>query len=85
MLIPLGIIMQLWSTFSLNVMRMGRWIYFPFCLLGMKMGTGVDGFIVPGVMGTAVLALAVYLAVRVIEEIYNRTTTQIVPTADAPA
>lgn len=64
-MLPLGVILQLWSRFSLTVLREGRWIYFPLCFLGMKMGTSVDGFVVPDVMGTTVLALAAYAVMRV--------------------
>lgn len=67
-MIPLGIILQLWSTLSLGILRSERWVYFPFCLLGMKMGTGIDGFIVPGVMGTVVLAVIAYFVVRLAVE-----------------
>ena len=74
--IPLGIILQIWSTFSLSVVRMGRWIYFPFCLLGMKTGTTVDGFIVPDVMGPAVLAVAAFFALKLAIEVYKRNTSE---------
>lgn len=63
-MIPLGIILQVWSTLSLGILRSERWVYFPFCLLGMKMGTGIDGFVVPGVMGTVVLAVIAYFVMR---------------------
>lgn len=64
LMIPLGVILQLWSSFSLRVMRTERWIYFPFCLLGMKTGSSIDGFIVPTALGTAVLTLAAFALLR---------------------
>jgi hypothetical protein len=63
-MIPLGIILQCWSAFSLGILRREQWLYFPFCLLGMKMGTSIDGFIVPDVMGTVVLAVVAYFVMR---------------------
>jgi hypothetical protein len=78
-LTPVGIILQVWSGFSLRVMRAGRWLYFPFCLLGMRMGAGIDGFIVPGVFGPAILVTIVYFAIAAAVDLYGRSSVQLNP------
>jgi hypothetical protein len=72
LMIPLGFILQIWSAFSLEILQRGAWIYFPFCLLGMKMGTSVDGFIVPDVMGTTVLAVIAYGVMRLVLQTHRK-------------
>lgn len=66
LMIPLGLILQAWSLVSLWIIRQERWVLFPFCLLGMKVGSSIDGFIVPTVFGTAVLALVAFGALSAI-------------------
>ena len=72
LMLPLGVILEVWSALSLAILREGHWVYFPFCLLGMKIGTSVDGFIVPDVMGTACLALVAYAAMRMVLQTNRR-------------
>lgn len=64
LMIPLGLILQAWSLVSLWIIRGEQWLFFPFCLLGMKVGSSIDGFMVPTVFGTAVLALVAFVALR---------------------
>ena len=64
LMIPLGLILQAWSLVSLWIIRGEHWLFFPFCLLGMKVGSSIDGFIVPTVFGTAVLAVIAFVALR---------------------
>ena len=78
-MVPAGIILQLWSSFSLNVLRSGSWFYFPFCMLGMKAGTDADGFIVPSIFATTIFAIIAYVFVRIALEAYARTRGEIQP------
>jgi len=73
-MIPAGIILQLWSSFALRILRAGNWYYFPFCMLGMRTGANVDGFIVPSLFATTVLAVVAYTFLRIGLEIYSRST-----------
>ena len=78
-MIPLGFILQVWSGFALGVMRSGNWIFFPLCLLGMRAGISVDGFVVPNMMGPMVMTLVAYWALRGVEQVYLQTSTQAAP------
>jgi len=71
-MIPAGIILQLWSTFTLSILRTGNWFYFPLCMLGMKTGVTVDGFVVPVLFATTILAIVAYWLTRAGLEIYER-------------
>jgi len=79
MMIPVGIILQLWSSFSLSVLRTGNWYYFPLCMLGMRTGTNADGFVVPTLFATTILAVVAYWMLRAGLEIYARTAVQVQP------
>jgi hypothetical protein len=80
--IPIGVILQIWSSFSVSVMQSGRWIYFPFCLLGMRVGTRVDGQVVPDLAGPTILAIIGFFAVKVALQIYKRTNGHIAPVVE---
>jgi len=73
-MIPAGVILQLWSAFSLKVLRTGNWLYFPFCMLGMRTGVAVDGFIVPCLFATTILAVIAYVVVRALQHLYARAS-----------
>ena len=78
-MVPVGIILQLWSSFSLWILRTGNWFYFPFCMLGMRTGSSVDGFVVPTLFATTILAIVAYGILRAGLEVYARTTGQLQP------
>ncbi len=69
LMIPLGLIFGLVSTFSLNVFRRGNWIFFPLVLLGMRMGFRIDGMFVSDIAGTVVFMLWFYVILAVLNQL----------------
>jgi hypothetical protein len=52
-----GIILSLFSRFSLRVMARGDWLLLPVVLIGVNMGIRTDGYLVPDILGPAWMAL----------------------------
>ncbi len=78
-MIPLGIVLQLWSAASFYIVRNGKWLYFPVCLLGVKVAQSPDGFIVLNVVDPIIFALVAFGLIRAGEEIYRRINPDIAP------
>lgn len=53
-----GLIVSLWSIYSLGVQVAGAWYLFPVVLLGVRMGTRFDGFFVSDVLGPIAFGVA---------------------------
>lgn len=64
---PLGVLFALLSRFALDTLRKENWLYMPIVLLGMQIGFQIDGFIVSNVLGGAVLVLAGYVCLKILE------------------
>lgn len=64
MSVPLGIILAIFSKFSLRVVRESDWFLMPVVLLGILLGTRIDGYFVPDILGKAWIALVLGLILR---------------------
>lgn len=56
-----GLIVSIWSVYSLAVQVAGAWYLFPVVLLGVRMGARFDGFFVSDVLGPIAFAVAGHL------------------------
>jgi hypothetical protein len=61
---PLGIIYTFLSRFSLRVLRLEDWIFLPVVLMGLRMGSRVDGNYVGDVPGALVITICLYWTLR---------------------
>ena len=72
LMIPLGIILAVFSRYSLAMMGHERWLHMPVILLGVWAGIRVDGWYVADVIGGCSMALAFALAIFAIENTLGR-------------
>lgn len=57
LMIPLGVILSLFSRYSIGVMRREAWLHLPAVLLGVSVGVRVDGWYVADIIGASATAL----------------------------
>jgi|SoiMethySBSTD1v2_1073268.scaffolds.fasta_scaffold34506_4 hypothetical protein len=72
LMIPLGIILAVFSRYSLAIMGQERWLHMPVILLGIWAGIRVDGWYVVDIIGGCGTALAFALAIFAIEKTQGR-------------
>ena len=72
LMIPLGIILAVFSRYSLAMMGHERWLHMPVILLGVWAGIRVDGWYVADIVGGCGTALAFALAIFAIENTLGR-------------
>jgi hypothetical protein len=75
LMIPLGIILAVFSRYSLAMMGHERWLHMPVILLGVGVGMRADGWYVADIVGGGGTALAFALAIFAIENILGRGST----------
>ena len=78
-----GVIIGGLTRFSSNVMREGRWLYFPVVLMGMKLGMRTDGHYISDVPGALVILIAMYVLIRIIEKIIGLPARNVLKEASA--
>lgn len=62
-----GVFIGILTRFSSNVMREGRWLYFPVVLMTLKYGMRTDGHYISDVAGALVILVAFYVLLRILE------------------
>lgn len=67
-----GIILHLWSLYSVAVMRAGAWHLLVIVLLGMRVGQGADDFFVPSMLGPLTFAIVGHLALSLLNRLAFR-------------
>jgi hypothetical protein len=72
LMIPLGIILGVFSRYSVAMMAHERWLHMPVILLGVWAGIRVDGWYVADIVGGCSTALAFALAIFAIERTLGR-------------
>lgn len=72
MMVPIGIVLGLLSRMAIRVMRQERWIYLPVVLMGLHVGTRVDGHFIPDMLGAPLTAAIVFGITRFAEVILTR-------------
>ncbi|MEY4270210.1 MAG: hypothetical protein RLZZ58_1426, partial [Pseudomonadota bacterium] len=65
----IGILLYLWSLYTIRVQEVGAWHLFAVVLLGMKVGTRSDGFIVTDIFGPLLLAVLGHFALSAIDKV----------------
>lgn len=79
LMVPLGVILTIFSKYSLNVVHREAWLHFPAVLIGILAGMRVDGMFVSDIVGTCIMALAYALAVFTVEQFMGRPRARMVP------
>lgn len=69
---PLGAILAVLSRYTIGVMRREAWLHLPAVLLGVLIGTRVDGWYVADVIGASATAFAVAMAAFALERVLRR-------------
>jgi hypothetical protein len=72
LMIPLGIILGLFSQYSLYIGETENWLHLPVVFLGVQIGTRVDGTYVADVIGASGIALVCALMLFIIEITLSR-------------
>jgi hypothetical protein len=67
LMVPLGIILAVFSRYSLAMVGQERWLHMPVILLGVLAGFRVDGWYVVDILGGCGIALALGLAIFALE------------------
>ncbi len=67
LLLPFGIILGIISKIGVEMIKRGRWLYLPVALLGIQIGTRVDGHYVTDVIGASAILFVAYVVSRLIE------------------
>ena len=62
-----GLIIGVLTRFTAGVLRDGRWIYFPFVLLALRMGFRTDGHYISDVAGSAVRLVGTFVVIYALE------------------
>jgi hypothetical protein len=78
LMVPLGVILTIFSKYSLSVMHREAWIHLPAVLIGIAVGMRVDGMFVMDVFGSCGMALAYALAVFIVEQYVARPRARLV-------
>jgi hypothetical protein len=60
LMLPLGVILTLFSNYAVSVSRRGDWMYMPILFIGMKTGVACDGLFVGTILGSMVFVVALH-------------------------
>jgi hypothetical protein len=84
LMLPYGILLGLFSRFSLSLVEESRWGYLPAMLAGIWFGARVDGHYVMDVIGGGSMVLVFYVAVFGLNRIFSVTNQASVATLVPP-
>ena len=72
----MGLIMTVWSAYSIRVLRSEAWHLFFVVLLGMRVATRIDGLIVADVVGPIGFAVIGHIALQFINRLLIERKTR---------
>jgi hypothetical protein len=74
LMFPLGIILTVLSRMAITVMGRGQYLYLPVVLIGVHVGTRVDGHFVTDVIGAPFTIVVMYGILRIVEGVLSTPT-----------